>query len=165
MHQPQTMNFRKESFCPAVFCGTSMRQLPAGMFFFRNFKRVIRNLEWWGLSRALMTLMEYQTGTGSEVEVRPYNGDTVGAWSGGYLRVLSELFPVRMMNSVYPENKRNPVRHISVALVCHRHLRDSPPLRVSHYAVGFLHHSLFRKDKKHSDRTTSKFAARNWNRE
>ena len=36
-----------------------------------------------------------------------------------------------------------------------------PPLRVSYYAVGFLHHSLFRKDKKHSDRTTSKFAARN----
>ncbi|EGC19591.1 hypothetical protein HMPREF9141_1849 [Prevotella multiformis DSM 16608] len=34
-----------------------------------------------------MTLMEYQTGTGSEVEVRPYNGDTVGAWSGGYWRV------------------------------------------------------------------------------
>ena len=79
------------------------------------------------MSRALMTLMEYQTGTGSEVEVRLYNGDTVGAWSGGYLRVLSELFPVRMMNSVYPENKRNPVRHISVALVRHRHLRDSPP--------------------------------------
>ena len=74
-----------------------------------------------------MTLMEYHTETGNERRQESYYGDTVGAWSGGYLRVLSELFPVRMMNSVYPENKRNPVRHISVALVCHRHLRDSPP--------------------------------------
>ncbi len=72
-----------------------------------------------------MTLMEYHTETGNERRQEPYNGDTVGAWSGGYLSVLSEHLSVRIMNSVYPENKRNPVRHISVALVCHRHLRDS----------------------------------------
>lgn len=74
-----------------------------------------------------MTLMEYHTETGNERRQEPYYGDTVGAWSGGYLSVLSEHLSVRIMNSVYPENKRNPVRHISVALVCHRHLRDSPP--------------------------------------
>ena len=70
-------------------------------------------------------MMEYHTETGNERRQEPYNGDTVGAWSGGYLSVLSEHLSVRIMNSVYPENKRNPVRHISVALVCHRHLRDS----------------------------------------
>ena len=74
-----------------------------------------------------MTLMEYHIETGNERRQEPYNGDTVGTWSGGYLSVLSEHLSVRIMNSVYPENKRNPVRHIPVALVCHRHLRNSPP--------------------------------------
>ena len=58
------------------------------------------------------------------------------------------------MNGVCPRNIKKPVRYISVALLCHRYLRDSFSLcflRFSvclFYVVGLLYHSLFRKNLK-----------------
>ena len=102
-----------------------------------------------------MTLMKYHTEAGSERRWKPYNGGTVGAWSnGGCLRVLPEHLLVRMMNGVCPRNIKKPVRYISVALLCHRYLRDSffplfSPFLCVPYVVGLLYHSIFRKNQEY----------------
>ena len=102
-----------------------------------------------------MTLMKYHTEAGSERRWKPYNGGTVGAWSnGGSLRVLPEHLLVRMMNGVCPRNIKKPVRYISVALLCHRYLRDSffplfSPFLCVPYVVGLLYHSIFRKNQEY----------------
>ena len=99
--------------------------------------------------------MKYHTEAGSERRWNPYDGGTVGAWSnGGSLRVLPEHLLVRMMNGVCPRNIKKPVRYISVALLCHRYLRDSffplfSPFLCVPYVVGLLYHSIFRKNQKY----------------
>ena len=106
------------------------------------------------MSRDLMTLMKYHTEAGSERRWKPYNGGTAGAWSnGGYLRVLSGHLSVRMMNSVYPENKRDSyVTSLSLSCAVGTSViffpLFSPLLRVPYYVVGLLYHSLFRKNLK-----------------
>ena len=90
------------------------------------------------MSRELMTLMKYHTEAGSERRWKPYNGGTAGAWSnGGYQRVLLGHLSVRIMNSVYPENK-SPVRYLSVTLLCRRHLRDIFPSVFSVFPCALL---------------------------
>ena len=106
------------------------------------------------MSCELMTLMKYHTEAGSERRWNPYDGGIVGAWSnGGSLRVLPEHLLVRMMNGVCPRNIKKPVRYISVALLCHRYLRDSffplfSPFLCVPYVVGLLYHPIFRKNLK-----------------
>ena len=102
-----------------------------------------------------MTLMKYHTEAGSERRWNPYDGGIVGAWSnGGSLRVLPEHLLVRMMNGVCPRNIKKPVRYISVALLCHRYLRDSffplfSPFLCVPYVVGLLYHPIFRKNQEY----------------
>ena len=99
--------------------------------------------------------MKYHTEAGSERRENPYNGGIVGAWSnGGCLRILPEHLLVRMMNGVCPRNIKKPVRYISVALLCHRYLRDSffplfSPFLCVLYVVGLLYHSIFRKNQEY----------------